>query len=61
MDRKTVTTVTLSQDEIAEAIFEWCNLHGGGEVHMMDTASVEFLSDDGQPFEFEISAIARDT
>ena len=54
---KTVEII-LSNEELCEAVREWINLHcTSADVHLADE-NVEFISDDGTPFTFDITARA---
>ena len=56
---KTVEVI-LSNEELCEAVREWINLHCmSADVNLVDE-SVEFLSDDGMPFNFDVTARATE-
>ena len=59
MERRTVTTMTLCHRDLKEAVVEWIKSQTAGEV-LVDINQIDFLDDDGQPFEFDITAEATD-
>lgn len=53
---QTVTTTTITEGEIREAIAEWLAGRSAGEGPIVKPDEIDFHDDAGQVFQFEITA-----